>query len=317
MSNQVTLKGVFFAALAGMLWGTYGTFVTLLTNFGYSESAIASFAPISMIIFFLVSVLIRNPKGLIPSRRNFVIYIICGMIGVLGTNLCYAMAIGAGLSVGIASVITFSNYFIVMIFSRIIWKVKITPAKVISGLGAVLGIMLILQVWTDLSATSVGVFFILIVTMTFGISYTLTNLSVDDYHSDPDAFYFWINLIGFTALSFFNPPWHTFQEIITSFSANGVISIIVLLGFCLIPQVGCYFFLGRSFLYLDPPSVVIMFSLDPIVASILGYFVLGQVLLPIQILGMSIIIISIIGLQFAEKRACKDRALQERNHTST
>ncbi|MDO4541763.1 MAG: DMT family transporter, partial [Bacillota bacterium] len=302
MPQAKTMKGVIFAALAGALWGTYGTFVTLLAGYGYSETAIAAFAPISMILFFFFSALMRNPKCLIPTKRNFIVYIICGLIGVLGTNLCYAMAMAAGLSVAVASVITFTNYFIVMIFSRIIWKVKITPAKIIAGISAIFGIMLLLQIWTDLSATAMGIFVVLIVTMTFAISYTLTNLSIDDYGSDPDAFYFWINVIGFIALLFINPPWSIAAEVYASAVTHGFASIATLIGFCLIPQVGSYFFLGRSFLHLDPPSIVIMFSLDPVIAAILGFVVLGQTLSGIQVLGMVIIIAALIGLQMAEKR---------------
>ncbi|MEE0777339.1 MAG: trimethylamine methyltransferase family protein [Bacillota bacterium] len=300
--------GMFSAAFAGALWGTYGTFVTLLSGYGYSETAITAFAPISLILFFLISALIRNPKCLIPTKRNLLIYIICGLIGVLGTNLCYAMALSAGLSVAIASVITFANYFIVMVFSRIIWKVKITPAKIIAGIGAIFGIMLLLQVWTDCSVTTTGLLIILVVTMTFAISYTLTNLSLNDFHSDPDAFYFWINLVGFVALLFMNPPWNVIHEITASVGTYGFVSIATLIGFCLIPQVGSYFCLGRSFLYLDPPSVVIMFSLDPVVAAILGFFVLGQSLTLVQLLGMAIIIASLICLQLADKKAAQKEA---------
>ncbi|MEG1868912.1 MAG: DMT family transporter [Clostridiales bacterium] len=304
-----TMKGVILAALAGIFWGFYGTFVTLLSGYGFSETAIAAFAPISLIIFFFISAIVRNPKCLIPTKRNLLLYIVCGLIGVLGTNLCYATALSAGLSVAVASVITFSNYFLVMIFSRIIWKVKITPAKIVAGIGALIGIMLLLQVWTDLSATAVGIMLILIVTMTFAISYVLTNLSIDTFNSDPDAFYFWINIIGFIALLMINPPWNIIHEMTTSFSTYGFAAVATLIGFCLIPQVGSYFCLGRSFLYLDPPSIVIMFSLDPVVAAILGFFVLGQALSLIQILGMLIIISSLIGLQLVEKRDAK-RALE-------
>lgn len=300
-----TVRGIIYAVLAAMLWGTYGTFVTLLSGYGYSETAIAAVAPISLILFFLVSALVRNPRCLIPTKRTLVIYVVCGLVGVLGTNLCYALALSAGLAVAVASVITFANYFIVMIFSRILWKVEITKAKILAGVCAIFGITLLLQVWTDLSVTVTGLLLILVVTITFAISYVLTNLAVDDYHSDPDAFYFWINAVGFLAIIFINPPWNVAQEIVASVHAHGFASIAALLGFCLIPQVGNYFFLGRSFLYLDPPSVVIMFSLDPVVAAILGFLVLGQKLSAVQLLGMAIIIASLICLQLSERKAAQ------------
>ncbi|MEL7563814.1 MAG: DMT family transporter [Dehalobacterium sp.] len=296
-----TAKGFLLAALAGATWGTYGTFVSLLGNYGFSETAIAALAPIMLIVLFFISAMIRNPKCLIPTKKQFLIFIIVGIIGVLGTNLCYAAAISAGVSVGIASVITFTNYFLVMVISRVVWKVKITAPKIGAGILAVVGIFMLIQAWTGLSMTVSGLLLIIVVTMTFAISYCLLYFSVNDLQIDPDAFYMWINLIGFILLCFISPPWSIWGEITASISAYGTAPILLaLLGFGLIPQLGSYFFLGRAFLHIEPPLVVIMFSLDPIVASILGYFVLGQVLAPIQLIGMAVILAALIWLQLVE-----------------
>lgn len=288
--------------MAGALWGTYGTFVTFLHRFGYSEATIAAVAPISLIIFFFVSLMLRNPKGILPTKKNAIIYLLAGAIGVFGTNLLYAMAMATGLSVGIASVITFSNYFLVMVFSRILWKINISKQKVWSGVAAVIGIILILEIWHDISIPISGILLILGVTLTFAISYTLTNFSINNCDSDPDAFYFWINLIGFIGTLFLSPPGNILSEITASISAFGIVSILMLLGYCIIPQVGCYFFLSRSWLYLDPPSVVIMYCLDPLVATILGFALLGQSLGFTQIAGMIIVLAALIGLQLAERK---------------
>lgn len=297
-----TIKGFLFAGIAGAAWGTYGTFVTLLSNLGYSETAIAVFAPVMLIILFCISALVRNPRCLIPTKKSLWVLVITGIVGVLGTNLCYALAISAGISVAIASVITFSNYFLVMVISRFLWKVKITSAKIMAGILAIIGIFMVLQAWSGIAVTTLGLIFIIIVTMTFAISYSLTNYALNDLHVDPDAFYMSINIVGLVVLLFINPPWSVIGEITASVSTYGFVSILALLGFGLIPQMGSYFFLGRSFLYIDPPSVVIMFSLDPIVAAILGFFVLGQTLVPMQLIGMAIIIGALIWLQMAERR---------------
>ena len=243
--------------------------------------------------FFLFQIR-HNPRGIIPTPKNALLCIIAGVIGVAGTNFIYAMAMSTGISVGIASVLSFSNYFLVMVFSRILWRVKITKQKVMAGLGAVVGIILILEIWHNIHIPINGVLLMFAVAATFAISYTLTNLSINNFHSDPDAFYFWINVIGFIILSFFSPIQGIFKEISGSFSNFGFSSIFTLIGFCLIPQAGSYIFLSRSWLYLDPPSVVIMYSLDPIVATILGFIIFHQSLDFIQILGMIIIISALI-----------------------
>lgn len=303
--NKRKFQGILLAGLSAILWGTYGTFVTGLTQIGFSYAAIAVFAPISLILFFGISSLIREPKILIPTKKQFIIYLLCGIVGVLGTNLLYSLAMAAGLSVAIASVITFSNYFLVMIASRFLWKIKITAPKIGAGIFALFGIFLLLEAWTNLSATALGLLLIVAVTFTFAFSYILTKYAFANADSHPDAFYCWINLIGFVATCFFSPPWQVFSEISTVYASHGFIAILMLLGFIIIPQIGSYFPLGRAFQRIEAPLVVIMYSLDPVTSAILGFVVLGQVLDPIQIVGMLIIIGGLIWLQYSELKESK------------
>lgn len=313
MSN--TLKGIILAVVAAIFWGTYGTFVTFLMNFGFSETAVAVFAPVGIIIFFFILTLINCKHLLKPTKKQFLIYLLCGVIGVTGTNVLYAAGLGTGFSMGMASVITFANYFLVMIASRFIWKIKITSAKIGAGIIAIVGIAMLLQVWTDMTFSGMGLFFIVATACTFAFSYVMTKFAFENAGSEPDAFYFWINLIGFIVTCFINPPWSVFTEIGTVYAASGAIAIVALLGFMLIPQCGQYFLLGRSFLYLEAPIVVIIFALDPVVSSLLGYFIFGQSLNLIQILGMGIIIAGLAWLQITELKADRLAASQS-NATS-
>ena len=317
--NKRKVQGLLLAGISAVLWGTYGTFVTGLCNMGFSEAAIAVFAPISLILFFGISALLRQPKTLVPTKKQFVIYLLCGLIGVLGTNLLYSMAMAAGLSVAIASVITFSNYFLVMIASRFIWKIKITTPKIGAGVLALFGIFLLLKAWTNLSATALGLLLIVAVTFTFAFSYVITKFAFDNAGSQPDAFYFWINFIGFIATSFLSPPWEVFGEISSVYASHGFMAILLLLGFIIIPQIGSYFPLGRAFQRIEAPLVVIMYSLDPVTSAILGFVVLGQVLDIIQVAGMLIIIGGLIWLQYSElkeSRKVSAQVVEEEPETS-
>lgn len=294
--------GFILAAVSAMAWGTYGTFVSLLAKLGYTDTTIAAFAPIMLILFFLISVLIRNPKGLMLTKKRILVFITVGVIGVLGTNVCYVMALSAGLSLGIASVITFSNYFLVMVFSRIIWKVKITKVKIIAGIAAVIGIFLVLEAWAGLAVSLLGLVLIFVVMLSFAISFTLCNYALNDLGTDPDAFYFYINIIGLIGMLILSPPTAILGEISASVSTYGFISILAILGFGLIPQLLSYFCLGRAFLHIDAPSVVIMYGLDPVVATVLGFLLFGQSLSLIQLLGIAVVIAALICLQLAERR---------------
>lgn len=293
--------GVIFASLAGICWGSYGTFVAILSGLGYSETSIAIFGPAVMVIFFLICALVKNPQGLRLNKKGIIIYLAVGLVGVIGSNWCYAKGITAGTPVAVASVLTFLNYFLVVIIARVVWKNKITPPKIISGIVAIIGIIMILKVWTTLAITTSGLLWMIIVIIAFAIGYSLCNYAVDQGY-DYDAYLFWTNLIAIIALSFMMPPWGIAAEITASVSAHGIVSIIALLGLGLIPMVGSYFFLLRAFANLEAPLVVIMYSLDPIVAALLGYFVLGQSLSFVQIIGMGVVIAALAWLQLTERK---------------
>ena len=304
MSKSV--MGIIYAALAGICWGTYGTFVAILSNMGYSETTIAICGPAVMVLFFLICALVKNPSGLKLNKKGIIIYLAVGLVGVIGSNWCYAKGITAGTPVAVASVLTFLNYFLVVVIARVVWKNKITPAKIISGIVAIFGIVLILQVWTTLSITIHGLLWMITVIVAFAVGYSLCNYAVGEGY-DYDAYLFWTNLVAIVALSFLMPPWGIVAEISVSVSHHGAVSIIALLGLGLIPMVGSYFFLLRAFANLEAPLVVIMYSLDPIVAAILGYFVLGQPLSVIQILGMGVVIAALAWLQLIERKEQKTR----------
>lgn len=295
-------KGLVLAGLGGICWGTFGTFVMLLSNIGFSETAIAVFCPISLIILFLIFGLIRNPSGLALNKNRFIVYLIVGVFGVFGTNLGYALALSTGLSVGIASVITFTNYFIVMIVSRFVWKTRITASKIGAGILCVIGIFILLQAWTELAIPLVGLLWILFVTITFAVGYCMCNYAQNDQGTDPNAYFMWTNLIGFIVTCFFNPPWSVFSEITSVVSGHGMYAILLLLGLALIPQVGNYYCTWLALGYVGPAPVAIMYSLDPITAAILAYIVLGQSLNIFQVIGIGIIIASLIWLQLAEQK---------------
>lgn len=300
------MKGILLASVAAICWGTFGTFVTLLSKVGFSQDSIAVFCPIALIFLFLISELIHNPKGLKLNKRTFLTCLIVGITSVFGTNLFYVWALANGISVAVASVITFANYFIVMIASGFIWKTKVTPPKVIAGILALFGVCLLLEVWAGISVSIAGLMWIIIVTITFAVGYLGNAIAVVNQEMDVDSFFFWINLFGFIPLTFVSPPWIVFQEIGASVAHHGFYAILLLLGLCLIPQLGNYYNEGRAMKYISPAMVSIIFTFDPVTAAILGFVILGQSLDLVQIAGMIVIIAAVVWLQLLEIRAEKN-----------
>ncbi|MEL7565859.1 MAG: DMT family transporter [Dehalobacterium sp.] len=306
MSN--TAKGFLFAVLAGVCWGTFGTFVRFLIGYGFTETAISILGPALMVVFFLAKVLIQKPQSLKVDLRGLVIYILVGVIGVIGSTWCYAVGLSKGVPLAVASILTFLNYFLVMIVARILWNDKITSVKIFSGIATVVGIALILNVFGTLAASMTGLFWMGLVVISFAGGFLLCKYAVDLGY-DYDAYLMYTNLFAIIVLSFLNPPWSVVGEITTNVHAHGFPAILALLGFGLIPMVGSYYFLLTAFGYLESALVVIMYSLDPVVAAILGLVIFRESLGILQVLGIIIVLAALAWLQLSER--AQEKKLEE------
>lgn len=303
------MKGFVFAILAGVCWGTFGTFVNFLIGYGFTETAISILGPALMVIFFLARVLIRKPQTLKVDLRGLIIYILVGVIGVIGSTWCYAVALSKGVPLAVASILTFLNYFIVMIAARILWNNKITLAKIFSGIATILGIALILNVFGTLAASAIGLFWMALVIIAFASGFLLCKWAVDLGY-DYDAYLMYTNLFAIIVLFFMNPPWSVVGEIITNVQAHGFPVILAILGFGIFPMILSYYFLLTAYGYLEAPLVTIMYSLDPVVAAILGLLIFQQSLIPSQVLGIVIVLAALTWLQLTE-RAQEKKLLEQ------
>lgn len=301
ISSSKTLTGFIIAMVAGVFWGTFGTFVKLLTNYGFTESAIAILGPAMMVIFYAIKTYLKDPKLFLVNKEQLITLIAVGILAVIGSNWCYAVALGKGIPLAVASIITFLNYYVVIIVSRIVWKNKITPVKILSGLAVIFGIALILDVFGTIAATSEGLFWMALTVLGFASGYLLVKRAID-IGIDTDVYLAYTNLFGIIGLSFTNPPWNVFSEVVTNVHAFGLPATLALLGFGLIPQVASFYLLLEAYNYLEPALVVIVYSsFDPITVSILGYLIFSESLTLLQILGIVIVLGAIIWLQLAQQ----------------
>jgi DME family drug/metabolite transporter len=307
-----TMRGFVFATLAGVCWGTFGTFVGVLSGMGFSETGIGILGPGLMVIFFLCRILILKPQVLKVDIRRIILYISVGVVGVIGSTWCYAVALSKGVPLGVASILTFLNYFIVVIFSRIIWKNKITPIKIISGIATIIGIAFILNVFGTLAASAAGLFWMAIVVFSFAGGFLLCKYAVDLGY-DYDAYLMYTNLFAVIILSFINPPWSVVNEIQVNVGVHGIPAILAVIGLGLIPMVSSYYFLMTAYGYLEAPLVIIMYSLDPVVASILGLIIFGQSLVPFQIFGIILVLAALVWLQLTERALERKRFMEHQD----
>ncbi|MEG0377435.1 MAG: DMT family transporter [Eubacterium sp.] len=147
-SNKSDLtKGIIYGGMAGVLWGTLGIFIALLQKQGLSDIAVSSMGPMIVILFYGIKTLIKNPKAFNIGWKRLVIVLVGGGIANAVLYYSYARALGY-LSTGVFSILEFSHVFILMLLSAFIFKYKITKGKIASLGLAIVGLALVLNVFS-------------------------------------------------------------------------------------------------------------------------------------------------------------------------
>ena len=298
-------KSAYFlvAVLAGTCWGTHGTFASLLGQYGISDNTVALLCPLFYATFFLILVLkddikkLRFPRGLMP------ILVLYGL-----ESAVYNFAIIKAywnIPVGIFHTIVFCNLFLLMIFSRIFFKTPLTKEKAIFAALAVLGVAMLLNVFdTEVSWSALGIFCTLISMVSWAAT-VITEKYLLNKGADGNALILYNGYFAVIFIAFIANPVTAVNEVVASVSASGGMSLLPLLAYALITSFGSYYLYLVALRKMEPTLVQLGYVADPLVATILGVIVFGQILLPIQYAGLVLILTVVVAVQLLEFRAEK------------
>ncbi len=289
------------AVAAGVCWGTYGTFATIMSNYGVSEGAISMIAPLGYGLFFLFLLIKDDIRKIIVTKRLIPIVLFYGVqSAVLNFSLVKAYLY---LPIGIVSTIVFCNLFLLMVFCRILFKDKMTWQKGVAAGLAVLGIALVLNVfdlnfsWNLMGLVWTGLALLCWALMVTSEKYLL-NCGVDG-----NAVMVFNGLFAVIFLCFYTAPWVVFANLGAAATASHGMVVLPLAAFIVVTSSGTYFFYINALKHLEAPIVQLGFVMDPLTASILGFAVFGQSLLPVQIIGVLLIISVVVWIQWLEIKA--------------
>ncbi len=124
--------------LAGILWGTTGTFVRFFTDLGLSTMQVSVFKIAFASIILLIFALIYDKSLLKVNPGDLWIFFCAGVISLDFFTVCYFSTIEAT-SLSVAAVLLYGAPAIVMILSAVLFKDKITPIKVVACVVAFAG----------------------------------------------------------------------------------------------------------------------------------------------------------------------------------
>lgn len=294
-------KGLIFAILSAVSFGTYGTFLAIFHNMGFHQISLLVLAPTASLTFALLQLKINHRKIMPANWKLIILMALHGLIILNGMNYCYTKAV-KDVPVGIISVITFCNVIILMITSKVFFHYRITGHKIVALLGALLGICLVLKVFESGSFFNhAGIGWTLLIPVLYGISVTLYKFYLNEGVSW-EVIIFWVNISAFLTIWAANSPGDiiaNFRDVMTR-TGNALPIILALLGFFLIPMAASYYTYFRAYQYIEPTYVGLCYALDPVTAAILGLVLFRQSFTPVQFTGILLILTAILYIKIAD-----------------
>jgi len=300
-SSHKTL-GFVMAITAAVGWGTFGTFSTFLMDFGLSQGTVSLISPLFLLVFFGIFVLVKNGwRVLIPKPRLIPVVLLMGVVEAFfsySTVSAYRY-----LPFAIVSTIIYCNLFLLLIFSRIIFKTAITVQKLIAVVLAVLGIAMVVDAFGNHPGNSLLGFGWAALAMLCWAVLVICEKYLLEKGVNGNAVPAWEGLLGSIIISFtVCSPSTAATELVQAFSAHGLIVLLPLLGFGMLTTVFCFWMYIHALNRLEPTYVQIAFTLDPTTTCLLGLIVFGQKLAPIQIAGMVVVLAVVIGVQLLDRQ---------------
>lgn len=302
----VKTKGLTMACIAGSSWGTYGLFSAMLVGCGMMSETVSMVASVFLFVLFLLLTPITEGWKGFRVPKNAIIFLLLDMAFSAAFTFSSVKAY-AMLSVGVVSTIIYCNLFLLIICCRIIFKDPVNRFKIIATFVAVLGVMLVVNIFdTQGAGINAGGILYALVAMVSWTALVICEKLVMDRGVTPDASCCFEGLAGIIFIAVYASPSAIAVNLSEVWTVNGASLLLPLLAFGFISIMTAYYFYMHALNIIEATYVQICYTLDPAVACICGFLFLGQTLLPVQLAGIVIVLGTVIALQIAELRAAKN-----------
>ena len=84
---------ILIPVIAGVLWGSVGVFVRVLTNAGFDNVSVLSVRMMFAAVILAVGIAIYDRKLFSIRLKDIWIFVAAGILGMMGLNFCYNVAI--------------------------------------------------------------------------------------------------------------------------------------------------------------------------------------------------------------------------------
>ena len=303
MQSAQRLRGFAAYLTAAALWGVNGSVSKALLDTGISSMRLSQIrVSLACLVLFVVIALTNRAALRINGRREFALLAAYGLAGVTLTQWLYFVAIHL-LPVGVALVIEFTAPLMVAVWVKFAWSHHVPRLAWLGLAVALAGLVMVTEVWAGFRLDGIGVLAALGAAAALAVYYLAGERALyAEQPRDPLSLTMW----GFAFASAFwaiVQPWWSFPWQYLSgtlpflpgadpLPRAGLAAWMIVLG-TVLP-----FWLALvSMRYLSAQQASAAGMTEPVLASLVAWLVLGEVLSGWQILGG---VVTLSGIAIAE-----------------
>jgi DME family drug/metabolite transporter len=302
------LRGYGLVALGASLWGCLGLFYqVVIGRYGLTSLEAVFWRALIATLLLALWLVWREPQALRVKRRDLGLMFLLGAIGVAATFWIYAYAIRA-VGMGVAAVLQYVAPAWVMLFSVLFWHERVTGIRVVALALALTGVALVGRIY-DLSGTHLsllGVAAALATSLTYA-AYILLIKTASQRGYSPKTILFYGLAIGTACLA----PLQTARSVAVVTSQPAIIPWLIALGIITLAAGGTF---NAGLKAVAASNASIVATVEPLMAMVLGWLVLGEKMTAPQVLGAACILASVSVLQIRSRWA--GRQVQPANSSS-
>jgi DME family drug/metabolite transporter len=294
--SKYKYSGHLLVLLAATLWATLGLFYhNLVSNYGLSLFAIIYWrAIIAALVLWLTLIIFRRSQLLI-AKHDWGLFFLLGLLGIAGFYIAYITAISLT-GMGVAAVLLYTAPIWVMIYSTTVLKEKMNTRKIIALLFSIIGIILVGRVFAFQSAqlNTSGIIAGLLSGLGYAAYIILNKYALQRKYSPWLISAYGLG-IGGVFLLFFQTPVEQWFILSTPL----LIFWLVILG--VLPTLGGAVAFNAGLNNLPASTASVIATLEPVIATLLGWFFFAEKVNVYQVIGGCLIITAVVVLQAGTK----------------
>ncbi len=277
-------------AAGASLWGIIGFFVTYLYDLGFSPTQVVAIRVLTAAVFLVAYTAFKNKQLLKIKFTDSKYFIGTGIFSIVFFNWCFFSAIEET-SVSIAAILLYTAPAFVTLLSRIVFKELLTTRKLLALFITLIGCSFVIGVLPNSKDTISLYGFIL--GLGSGLFYALYSIFGKFALRKYDSLTVTIHTFIFATIGVL--PFSSLWSVLPLFLNMKAWLFIIGLGF--LSTMLAFILYTKGLQAVESSQASIIATIEPVVASLIGFFVFHEQLNLWQYIGIVMVIIAVMIVQ--------------------